>query len=431
MGGQGHNQWGRYVQCEAPLADLTAYVKARAYNATAPLRTPAADVQATILAKMTAVHDCFCERTPTCFLGIDQVNSADSAAAAAAFASLKGGDVISKAYALGFALRRPPPPVARDVPDLLYASLAHIVDDMPIVAGANSVFNPSLSAPNASQLAQYEIDVAYAASNGLEPPPFPMSAAQQAIIKYENDVRAANAEGLPKPPMPAGLTAFQWKGKQNRVQRLMQALELSFDPSSLYTNPAAFPVCGPWDGPGCVGAPMAPYEHAPFGLGAVTWQAMVPCPESTDGEQTLASSTAYSYGQAFSATTPWDMPWTDLSYTRTGPFTFNYFTLDAPLLMGCANSKAVSFNYFWHYLANAIFNGRFPNVGEGAAATRFTAFALNSGLGGLAFDGNLQCASFVMYEGESQQVCVPTDHAPSEEVGQKLYQVKASTAGYY
>lgn len=104
--------------------------------------------------------------------------------------------------------------------------------------------------------------------------------------------------------------------------------------------------------------------------------------------------------------------------------------------MACANSKAVFINWAWNYLSNAIFNGNLLNVGGGPEAARFLAFAQNSDLGGLAFDGKLQCASFVMYEGESQQVCIPTafDYSQSKEVaaaGDALFAIKAATAGYW
>jgi hypothetical protein len=174
-------RWGSYLQCEpliqAMIVTTKTVIAKLSKSENDPLHvTDSAGglvmnpdgsqrTYADIFAdQRKAAYECWCKKTPTCFLGIDAASSSDWLNAAPQLATLGSapfvsatagaptwpqgaptpqGQAIAAAYSLGVYLRRSP--VRRDPsvePDVLYSTLAAIADDVQhSVAVGNALFS--------------------------------------------------------------------------------------------------------------------------------------------------------------------------------------------------------------------------------------------------------------------------------------------------
>ena len=193
-------KWGSYLTCQPLINDLVSYINGRVNlgqnvnsdgSATLPSSDPASklwtgdDYAPAIKIKMNAVYNCWCEKTPTCFSGLDKATPQWFQDNVASLAALKGGDVIARAYSLGVQIARPPAPDSREIVDFFYASMARIVDATPQVSKDSQTLAAVL-----------------------------------------------NGETAPTP-------TFTWASAEDRTQRLKQILEASYNPNSVYAGKAA------------------------------------------------------------------------------------------------------------------------------------------------------------------------------------------------
>ena len=194
-------RWGSYLMCQPLINDLVMFVNSRvglgpyvSMDGSTTLPQSSAnskpwseeDYASAIKTKMLAVYNCWCEKTPTCFSGLDKASPQWFMDNTVSLAALKGGDVISRAYSLGIQIARPPGPGSPEIVDYFYGTLARILDDIPRVAKDTRVLEAVLN-------------------GGVS-------------------------------PMPSN---FSWAGPEDRTERLKQILELSFNPDSVYTGNAA------------------------------------------------------------------------------------------------------------------------------------------------------------------------------------------------
>lgn len=171
-------RWGSYITCMPLINSLFDLVDGLVSVAGSDPLASLDDSAAAVKTKFDLVYACWCEKTPSCFAGLDKATPAWFMENAQSLAALKGGDVISRAYSLGIQIARPPAPDSPEIVDYFYGTLARIIDDIPRVA---------------------------------------------------SDTRIIAGGGAP----------FVWKGPADRTERLKQILELSFDPESVYTGNAA------------------------------------------------------------------------------------------------------------------------------------------------------------------------------------------------
>jgi hypothetical protein len=388
-------RWGRYAQCRPTLSKLTAGASkainqlqaeandfyhdikndGKVYNfADSPIYK---DFETTFVKRFARVYDCFCDATPTCFLGINTLDTNDlmdtTVIKAASRMDERTSSLIARLYSGGFLLRRPPPAHNNNFVDKLYSGLARLIDNFPeahVAAEKNKwlVFNLK-----------------------------PTGAA------YEGP----NVE-------------FKWASKCNRVGRLMQVLDASYDQNGVF----ALSEKSRPDVPGNF------YAYSPYGIGAFTWPWTAPC----DGA-IMGMASAYWKPDVVDqpvSQTPWFAPNRDYSYARTDMgFQFKDFAEDAAALRTCRNAWGVLANWVWTAVATQVAGSAadLDEAGSKGVSSIMNQIARNFPVENLRFSHKRTCMGYYMFEGEEQQYCQSSNIAPSPLDG-VVKAIKLATAGY-
>ena len=401
-------KWGSYVKCETKVASFSAYVASlialgqivTADGSASALAEDvgakafdAADYASALEGKLDAVFNCYCEMTPTCFLGLDTASPDFFSTATEALSALKGGSVIARAYSLGITIARPASPTG-DI-DLFYGSLARIIDDMSYVG-----------------------------------------------VENQNIAAALNGAAAPANPV------FAWAAPTStgdRTARLLQALELSFDPASVYSGRAN--EC----------TDKSANKFAPHGLGSLTWQWAVPCcPDrptfSPPSPEALAAASAAfasgdssidpatltcvvpdspTVGQAWavsedaasqSFSSSWRVPFADFSYTSLTKFSYSSFSEDAPSIMTCTDTRQMVRNWLWTFAS-------LPFGEDGIALEQI------AGLSSPTFNDFASCTSYSFYD-EVAPTCLSSTaeygtNAESAAIGATLATIHTDTKCFF
>ena len=292
---------------------------------------------------------------------------------AASAASEHTANIIARVYSAGLLLRRPPPPVNENFVDKLYGGLARLIDEFP---------------------------AAYVA------------AAKNAWL-IANNAPAGAAYGGPP-------VVFKWAPKANRLARLMQLLDGSYDEHGVYALTQA-------------SRPDVPANFnafAPYGLGAFTWPWTAPCDDIVMG-----MSSAYWKPDAVAhpvSQVPWNTPSPDFSYASTiAGFGFMDFAEDAPALRTCRNAWSVLSNWVWTTTAMQVAGSaaELDSSGSAVAPSVMYSMANEFPVESMRFQHKSTCTGYYLFDGEDQQYCQSSNIPPSPMDG-VVKAIKLATAGY-